>query len=116
MAGNNRSTAEFTEADGRQLAVDMLRELREWTERVNERECDKMSDDEDEPDMREVILGEEPEIFRRYLATMQSKNSAALERGFLCVLSHFMAEFIEDSEIEGYDGYVVPRPGLQIQP
>ena len=116
-----RSAAEFTEADGRQLAVDMFRELQEWDARLNERECVKMSDDEnefnrqiydgDEPDMFELMLGEEPEIFRRYLATIQSKNSAALERGFLCVCSHFVGELIEDSWLAGYDSYVTPRPG-----
>lgn len=70
----------LTEADGRQLAADMLRELGEqW----NAFDLEGVPD----ADIREVMLNREPDTLRRYLATVKSKKSQPLERGFLCALS-----------------------------
>jgi hypothetical protein len=47
---------------------------------------------DDIPDelITEHVIGSEPEILRRYLATVKRSGSAELERGFLCVLSDFI--------------------------
>lgn len=74
----------LTEADGRQLAADMLRELGEqW----NAFDLDGVPD----ADIREVMVNREPDTLRRYLATVRAKKSRALERGFLCALSEFIS-------------------------
>jgi len=105
----------FTEADGRQLAVDMLRELAQWDRNVDERECAKMDADH-EPDMREVKLCEDPEILRRYLATVQGTKSPALERGFLCMLTAALtSEELSEGFMDGYDRHTTPRPGLKFE-
>jgi hypothetical protein len=108
MAANNRSTAEFTEADGRQLAVNMLCELEGWVRKVEDRVVP--SDGEDEPYMRDILLNEEPEILRRYLANMHRSGSTALERGFLCLLSHALAMAAGDlfQPQESYDDDLEP--------
>jgi hypothetical protein len=107
MAEINPSTTSFTEADGRQLAIDMLRELKGWAEQIDARECEKIDQGGEMPDMREVMLGEEPEILRRYLAAIGRMQSPVLERGFLCVLSQSLVECTQE-----LDDYADPRPGL----
>lgn len=62
MAGLNLSSA-LMEADGRQLAIDMLRELGE-----------RWNDQEDlygmaEANITEALVNREPDIMRRYLAS-----------------------------------------------
>jgi hypothetical protein len=74
----------FTEADGRQLAVDMLRELREeWRSADLEGVLDE--------DIKETLIDAEPTTLRRYLTVVQQRKSAPLERGFLCVVSNYIA-------------------------
>ncbi len=85
----------FTESDGRQLAGDMFRELRrDWAE----------ADYSDVPDdqMGEAMLSREPEILRRYLATV--RENPAVERGFLCFLSNFLG-----SELQAFPDVFIQR-------
>ena len=78
MAGSK-----FTEMDGRQLAVDMLREIgTQW----NEQDLSAVPDGE----ITEACIDFEPDVMRRYLRAVQEKASPELERGFLCVLSAFI--------------------------
>ena len=113
MAGINPSTASLTEADGRQLAVDMLRELLTWTEQIDDRVAESIGESNEMPDMRELMLSQDPEIMRRYLSTVAQSGSAELERGFLCVLSHSLANSVLESSLNCTDDeYIEPRPGL----
>jgi len=113
MAAESRNPARFTEADGRELAVNMLRELAEWDGKVDERVFESITDENNVPDMTDVLLDEEPEILTRYLATVRRKKSAELERGFLCLLSHFLASAAagESCLEEKYEDHLEPaRP------
>jgi len=99
----------LTEADGRALAIRMLRDLERQSWRVNERVCKSLGENDDAPDMRDVLLNEEPEIFRRYLATVRAERNAKVERGFLCVLSEFMGSAAVESGFDRYEDYLEPR-------
>lgn len=103
----------LTEVDGRQLAVDMLRELLTWIERIDAQVAESIGDSDEMPDMRELLLSQDPEIMRRYTSTVAQAGSAELERGFLCVLSHSLASSVQESSLNHTDDeYIEPRPGL----
>ena len=99
MAATKRSTNLFTEADGRQHAVDMLRELGErWGQ-------DDDLDPDDVGKNTDTLINREPDIMRRYLATVRGKNSPKLERGFLCLLSEFIGSSVNGCplDLENYE-------------
>lgn len=95
----------LTETDGRQLAVDMLRELgQEW----------KSFDLSDAPDgeITETLIARDPDTMRRFLGVVQDKGSPALERGFLCVLSEYLGAAVADGctlELEAYERHEAER-------
>lgn len=70
----------FTEADGHQLAADMLRELRVH---YLAREEGVTTDAEIEA----LWHRDDSAILRRYLSTVRRRRSPALEKGFLAVLT-----------------------------
>lgn len=84
MAANERST--LTEADGYQLAADMLRDLHEeW-----------LSDEEfqqtEEEGAWRLLRGD---TVRRYMETVSNSGSQALERGFYAVLTDFIGSCVD---------------------
>lgn len=80
----------FTEADGRQLAADMLREIgARWLEGQGGLDANDRS-------INEQIINREPGALRRYLATVRDSGSEALERGFLCVLTDFIGSSVTE--------------------
>jgi hypothetical protein len=74
---------QYTERDGRQLAVEMLRELGvEW----DRRDLNHIPDEW----LLEAQIAQDPAVLRRYLAMVQDSGSAQLELGFLRVLTDFI--------------------------
>lgn len=94
----------FTEADGRQLAADMLRDIHQRYGENEERIVASFGDQEP-PRMWPLLLDQEPDVLRRYLGTVRRAKSRNLERGFLCAVSHFIACSIDggDPDPEEYD-------------
>lgn len=93
-------SVEFTEADGHQLAVDMLREIEAHYRKIG-------ALIESWPDSRDNEIGDfwkqdKSEILRRYLGTVAAKGSPALEHGFFAVLT----DYIGSTQGDG----VVPEP------
>lgn len=86
MATPKSSKPQFTEADGRQLAVDMLREIGDWWFNVSE----SMSEAQGEKDAMVPFLRRDPRILRRYIRTVEAKRSAALSRGFFTVVTEYI--------------------------
>jgi len=82
------SRAALTEADGRQLAADLIRELGEHWKAID---LEAVPDDR----IKETMLGMEPVILRRYLAVVQKRKNAALQRGFLSALSDFVGSCVD---------------------
>ncbi len=88
------------EARGRRLAVDMIRELeKRWDYGP---ELEDVSDE----NLTEAMISQEPSVMLRYLDTVERSGSAELKRGFLCVLSDFLAGSMS-SEIS-LDRYAKP--------
>ncbi len=81
----------FTEADGRQLAADMLRELgRDWeTVGLPDVPVGEISEALIS-EMCEAMIARDPDTLRRFLRVVQEKGSPALERGFLCALNDYL--------------------------
>lgn len=105
----------LTEADGRQLAVDMLRELESWDLKMGDGLIPPPGGEDSELDATEHGLNQEPEIFRRYLAAVHRARSSGVERGFLCVLSEFIGSALGGSALsaEHLEEHIEPRPGLR---
>jgi hypothetical protein len=82
---------DFTEADGRQLAIDMLRDLADEWEASDEL-LEGVPDDE----ITETILRRDPAVLRRYLKVMRARRCAALERGFLAVLADMLGSNVAE--------------------
>ena len=82
MADGAMAKTNFTEADGHQLAADMLREIHaHWLARQ-----------QDVPDeqIRDLWRRDDSSILRRYLATVIEPRSAELEQGFFAVLTDYI--------------------------
>lgn len=105
----------FSQADGRQLAVDLLYELISWVEEIDNREDAKIKAGEDEPNMQEVYLNEEPTILRRYIAIVQQSGDPELERGFFSILNHFLAIGVMEGGAAHYNDFITPQPGLKFR-
>ena len=89
MAKNERNT--LTEADGRQLACDMLRDLAdEWE--ANDQYLEGVPDDQ----ITETLLRRDPAVLRRYLKVLRAKRCPALEQGFLAVISDMLGSQIAE--------------------
>jgi hypothetical protein len=86
----------FTEADGHQLAADMLREVRE---EYFARERDDMTDAE----ISALWHTAEPEALARYMNTVRNSGSAALERGFYQVLTDVLGNDDVSPEPDFYE-------------
>jgi len=95
--------AMFTEADGRQLAVDLIRELQsQWLDQPS------LPTDAHVDAFLDAQLSRPPTILRRYLAAAH-RGGRKLERGFLCVLSDVIASSCEGSpEPEYYEARLSP--------
>ena len=89
MAGPMRHTL-LTEIDGRQLACDMIRELHDEHRRQDDEFTDGMTAEEVSA-LIDNFIGRTPMILHRYL-TMARTAGREVERGFLCVLSDFVAQ------------------------
>jgi hypothetical protein len=75
-----RPTQQFTEADGHQLAADMLREVHdEWL-------TDPWQADDGIAGWRKAA----PVVLPRYLMKVREASSPELERGFFAVLTDFI--------------------------
>lgn len=100
----------LTEADGRQLAVDMLRDL---GDRWNDQEG--LDADGEPSEVTEALMNREPDILRRYLGQVHARNSPQVERGFLCVLSEYIGSAVEGAplDLDAYDQHVDRRRGCQ---
>lgn len=86
-----KASGKLGEADGHQLAADMLREIQtHWEARQ-----DGISD----ADLNGLWRRDDSEILRRYLNTVTSRNCPALEHGFFAVLTDFIG-VSKDSTIE----------------
>lgn len=97
----------FTEEDGHQLAVDLVREVEAHITHRRDHLRD-VSDAEFERtyDSGEVWRNDESVVLRRYLATVRESGSAALEKGFLAVLtSHLGSGGVEGGPfgLESYE-------------
>lgn len=95
----------FTEADGRQLAVDMLRELGDqWISA----DLEQVPDDQ----ITETLINIEPTIVRRYVESALASDHS-VQRGFLCVLSEYIGSAVNGSQLdpEGYERYMESRHG-----
>ena len=90
----------LAEADGRQLACDMIRALREAHRKQDEEFTDDMSPEEVSA-LIDSFIGRPPMILRRYLAAAR-KAGRDVERGFLCVVSDFLAQSAENSASPAY--------------
>lgn len=88
---------QLTETDGRQLAVDMLRELGdEWK---------SFNDAFTGVDIEDALIDREPATLRRFLRVIQKNASPALERGFLCVLSEYLGSAAAGGSVLDLDAY-----------
>lgn len=75
------SKSTFTEEDGHQLAVDMLRDVRdEWFNNEEFQKCDSRTD----------FLLLKGVALSRYLETIITADSPALQRGFYAVLTDYI--------------------------
>lgn len=89
MAGPMRHPL-LTEIDGRQLACDLIRELHAEHRRQDEEFTEGMTAEEVSA-LIDSFISRTPVILRRYLTTAR-KAGRDVERGFLCVLSDFVAQ------------------------
>ena len=92
----------LNEADGRRLAVDMLKELGCWWHKAGfdfeeQASTSNLSDDEVCDSLNDYLIRQEPEIFSRYLDTASS--SPAVLKGFLCVVSEYIGSAMECSSL-----------------
>lgn len=72
----------FTEADGHQIAADMLREIKQhWLTRE-----DGVPDDQ----VADLWRHDDSTILRRYLASVRRRCDRALERGFFAALTDYL--------------------------
>jgi len=110
MVADNRNTP-FSEADGRQLAFSMMRELNDWINAADASEAAKIGDSA-EPNMREFLLNQSPEVMQRYLTAVAEAKCPDLQRGFLAVLSFEIAKAADNLLDDVADEYIEPRPGL----
>ena len=95
-AGQKCRSSELTETDGRQLAIDMMREIEaRWADHSDLEHIEQPGDDDDDEEYcrqcTEIEINREPEILRRYLDTVRNSRSAKLERGFLCLVTELLA-------------------------
>lgn len=93
----------FTEEDGHQLAVDMLREIQAYWD-----EYFRLTWDAAERKGREPGAGAwrnlNADILGRYLATVQAHGSRELERGFFAVLNDYLGSAREGCvDLDAYE-------------
>lgn len=106
-----QSIDRLSEADGRRLAVDMLRELQGWwlaAEKEFDRRGERVGDAHA---VNEFLLQQKPAIFKRYMTA--ARRSSAIERGFLSVLSEYMGAAMNDAPMtaDAYESHVEGRLG-----
>lgn len=82
QAASKGNTGNFSEADGYQLAADMLREIQEhWGAR---------EDGVPDKEIATLWKRDDSAILRRYLENVERSRSAALARGFFAVLTDYL--------------------------